>query len=499
MRRATKDGKDFAIKIVSRQQLAATAMTPQLKREVAIQKGLVHPNIVELRQVLRSPNKLYMVLELAGEGELYWEVQDNGPLSMGAAKKGLFQLADALLYCHERGVVHRDVKPENVLLHRGSIKLTDFGLSTSSDPAHAHAYGGLANLPDPKLLRTACGSPHYCAPEVRNTGSTGTYDGPKADAWSVGVVLFLMVNGSLPFHDEDPAELQRLVAVGAVVYPDDMPPKPREICERLLVRDVEARWSLDKVLDHPWLAKDSSLVRAVLPPVSLIFDTPNSNFISPVSTSPRISSSLTPTSPTPPTPELPPSPTLDTEVKPPPEGGWYTFGRRRDHLAPDRAVPREDALPPDDEGSLSELESSAEEVAEPSMFPLNPRRKSMLSVRRNNRGNVDADKLRVDPASKVARARSPRPSDAAGDATTSRPMSTPRPIKRAGTLRGLGAFMSYSSREAPVPVPDTAAPPPRSSEAATDATERRSSKRTRKVFFGKLFFRKADFSQQVPV
>jgi serine/threonine protein kinase len=264
VRRAEKGGASFAIKIVSRQQLADTAMTPQLKREVAIQKSLHHPNIVQLRQVLRSPNKLYMVLELASEGELYWAVQQNGPLTLLAARRALFQLTDAVVFCHHRGICHRDIKPENILLDRDhNIKLTDFGLSSSSDPAHAHAYGGVENLPDPRLLRTACGSPHYCAPEVRSPGKCGTYDGRKADAWSVGIVLFLMVNGFLPFHDDDPQVLQSLVESQPVVYPLTMPDQPRRICERLLERDPLRRWSLEKVLDHPWCKADLSLKRAV--------------------------------------------------------------------------------------------------------------------------------------------------------------------------------------------------------------------------------------------
>jgi serine/threonine protein kinase len=387
VRRATKDGREHAIKIVSREQLAATGMAPQLKREVAIQKSLNHPHIVELRQVLRSPNKLYLVLELAAKGELYWLIQRNGPLPLNLARRALFQLTDALLFGHTCGVIHRDVKPENILIGAdGSIKLTDFGLSTSGSAEHAHAYGGIDCLPDPRLLRTACGSPHYCAPEVRTPGARGSYDGFKADAWSVGVVLFLMLNGYLPFHNDDPLVLQSLVQSHPVDYPDSMPSQPRQICENLLQRDPAKRWSLDMVINHPFCKADPSLHRAVAIPPSLT---------STISFSPSPDPALQPTPDTsnrghnvPPSPyipcpsipsPLPPSPRQETlDV---PADGWYTFGSRPRRMSKRRAsrmVPRE-TVPefPGDDASFSEADIQTEEVP---VEDARPRHKSVLSA-----------------------------------------------------------------------------------------------------------------------
>lgn len=358
VRRATKDGAECAIKIVSRKQLALTSMTPQLKREVAIQKSLHHPNIVQLRQVLRSPNKLYMVLELAAEGELYWSIQRNGPLCLAVARKALFQLSDALLYCHERGIIHRDVKPENILLDcKRNIKLTDFGLSSSSDPSHAHAYGGVENLPDPRLLQTACGSPHYCAPEVRSPGPSGCYDGRKADSWSVGVVLFLMINGYLPFHHENPTVLQNLVENHPVAFPPTMPAQPREICEMLMCRDPARRWSLDQVLQHEWCRDDPTLKRAVQPHSVLTADDTEDNHIAHGESSLEKQKGNSSTAPE----------------------GWYMFGQNRVPDAPcPGTVPRETAAEFPEDGSFSDADSNAGSVR---LLSLKPRLKSMLTVR----------------------------------------------------------------------------------------------------------------------
>jgi serine/threonine protein kinase len=418
VRRATKDGREHAVKIVSREQLAATGMAPQLKREVAIQKSLSHPNIVELRQVLRSPNKLYLVLELASKGELYWLVQRNGPLPLNVARRALFQLADALLYGHESGVIHRDVKPENILFDaNGAIKLTDYGLSTSGSPDHAHAYGGVECLPDPRVLRTACGSPHYCAPEVRSPGPRGAYDGFKADSWSVGVVLFLMLNGYLPFHDDDPVVLQTLVESHPIVYPDSMPSQPRQICENLLQRDPALRWNLDMVINHPFCQADPSLHRAVVP-------VPTFNAVAnalPSETQGDMQTDYVESETLPgfgceskdlepqliPCPSPPSSnPHIQAESVSPPAEGWYTFGSRPRRLSMRRAsrvVPREEVPDyPGDDASFSEADMLTEEVP---CEEERPRRKSVLSVLSlgwpgkslPEREDVTRDDMREDP------------------------------------------------------------------------------------------------------
>ncbi len=176
-------GEQFAVKIVKKEVLEdETKANVDIKREIQIMKALDHTNIVALNDVLYSPKRVFMVMELVRGGELFESIVNNGRQDEATARKYFHQLIDAVHYCHHRGVYHRDLKPENLLLgENGELKITDFGFSAMKN------YGA-------HLLTTNCGSPHYCAPEVWN-GSQDGYDGRKNDAWSCGIILFVMLTG----------------------------------------------------------------------------------------------------------------------------------------------------------------------------------------------------------------------------------------------------------------------------------------------------------------
>lgn len=245
-------GEHYAVKIVKKDVLEDNATANvDIKREIAIMKALDHQNIVALNDVLYSPKRVFMVMELVRGGELFENIVKNGRQEEETARRYFHQLIDAVHYCHHRGVYHRDLKPENLLLgESGELKITDFGFSAMKD------YGA-------HLLHTNCGSPHYCAPEVWN-GEHNGYDGRKNDAWSCGIILYVMLTGKQPFFDEDEDALLDKVNAGVVEYPDHLTPSARDLMEHLLEKNPKRRYSLSKVKKHPWFAVGYDLEKDAL-------------------------------------------------------------------------------------------------------------------------------------------------------------------------------------------------------------------------------------------
>lgn len=233
-------GLEYAVKIVDtdvlKQDLPGNL---DIRREMSILRGLQHPNIVYLHEVMVSKARVYMVMDLATGGDFFQLIRSRGRLAEPLARKFFRQLVNAVAYCHENGVYHRDLKPENMLLTAtGDLKVTDFGFSAMKD------HGGV-------MLQTNCGSPHYCAPEVWN-GTQRGYDGEKADAFSVGVILYVLVSGGQPFYDVDEERLLQKVDKCEVNYPEWMSKDCIDLLSKMLVRDPRKRWSLKMVKRHGW-------------------------------------------------------------------------------------------------------------------------------------------------------------------------------------------------------------------------------------------------------
>jgi 5'-AMP-activated protein kinase catalytic alpha subunit len=224
------------------------------REERGFLRRLAHPHLVALRDVLASADKVYVVLEFVGGGDLFDRVAAEGPLPGADARRVAHQLADALAYCHAAGVAHRDLKPENVLLTRdGDAKLSDFGLGAlTRGPASPSAAPSAAAAPTPSfLLTTACGTPAFVAPEVLRGGG---YAGPPADMWSLGVTLAVAVTGRLPFDAPSLPALFRRVAVADYRLPRWTPAGAADLIGKLLVVDPAARLDAEGVLAHPWVA-----------------------------------------------------------------------------------------------------------------------------------------------------------------------------------------------------------------------------------------------------
>ncbi|XP_058203486.1 CBL-interacting serine/threonine-protein kinase 5-like isoform X1 [Rhododendron vialii] len=231
-----------AIKVISKDQVKKEGMMDQIQREISVMRLVRHPNVVEIKEVMATKTKIYFVMEYVKGGELFAKVA-RGRLREDSARKYFQQLIAAVDYCHSRGVSHRDLKPENLLLdENGDLKVSDFGLSALPEQQRIDG-----------LLHTQCGTPAYVAPEVlRKKG----YDGAKADIWSCGVVLFVLVAGFLPFQDENVMNMYKKVFKAEFDFPPWISPDARRLISKLLVADPHRRISIPAIMRVPWFRKN---------------------------------------------------------------------------------------------------------------------------------------------------------------------------------------------------------------------------------------------------
>ncbi|XP_078437541.1 CBL-interacting protein kinase 23-like isoform X1 [Wolffia australiana] len=234
-------GENFAIKILDKEKILKHKMIAQIKREIATMKLIRHPNVIRMQEVLASKTKIYIVLEYVTGGELFDRIS-NGRLKEDEARKYFQQLICAVDYCHSRGVFHRDLKPENLLLDsNGVLKVTDFGLSALPQ-----------QLREDGLLHTACGTPNYVAPEViKNKG----YDGAKADLWSCGVILFVLMAGYLPFDDSNLPSLYKKIFKAEFSSPPWFSSGAKKLIKRMLDPDPLTRITMAEVIENEWFKK----------------------------------------------------------------------------------------------------------------------------------------------------------------------------------------------------------------------------------------------------
>ncbi|XP_034916365.1 CBL-interacting serine/threonine-protein kinase 25 [Populus alba] len=237
-------GESVAIKVISKDQVKKEGMMEQIQREISVMRLVRHPNIVELKEVMATKTKIFFIMEYVRGGELFAKVA-KGRLKEEAARKYFQQLISAIDYCHSRGVYHRDLKPENLLLDEDeNLKISDFGLSALPEQFRQDG-----------LLHTQCGTPAYVAPEVlRKKG----YDGSKADIWSCGVILYVLLAGFLPFQDENVMKMYRKVFKAEYQFPPWFSTDSKRLISRLLVADPEKRITIPAIMRNHWFLKGFS-------------------------------------------------------------------------------------------------------------------------------------------------------------------------------------------------------------------------------------------------
>ncbi|XP_035986433.1 MAP/microtubule affinity-regulating kinase 3 isoform X2 [Fundulus heteroclitus] len=229
-------GREVAIKIIDKTQLNPTSLQ-KLFREVRIMKILNHPNIVKLFEVIETEKTLYLVMEYASGGEVFDYLVAHGRMKEKEARAKFRQIVSAVQYCHQKRIVHRDLKAENLLLDADmNIKIADFGFSNE------FTLGG--------KLDTFCGSPPYAAPELFQGKK---YDGPEVDVWSLGVILYTLVSGSLPFDGQNLKELRERVLRGKYRIPFYMSTDCENLLKRFLVLNPGKRGTLEQIMKDRWI------------------------------------------------------------------------------------------------------------------------------------------------------------------------------------------------------------------------------------------------------
>ncbi|XP_034715222.1 MAP/microtubule affinity-regulating kinase 3a isoform X3 [Etheostoma cragini] len=221
-------GREVAIKIIDKTQLNPNSLQ-KLFREVRIMKILNHPNIVKLFEVIETERTLYLVMEYASGGEVFDYLVAHGRMKEKEARAKFRQIVSAVQYCHQKHIVHRDLKAENLLLDADmNIKIADFGFSNEFTMGNK--------------LDTFCGSPPYAAPELFQGKK---YDGPEVDVWSLGVILYTLVSGSLPFDGQNLKELRERVLRGKYRIPFYMSTDCENLLKRFLVLNPAKRGTLE--------------------------------------------------------------------------------------------------------------------------------------------------------------------------------------------------------------------------------------------------------------
>nr|XP_057934975.1 serine/threonine-protein kinase SIK3 homolog isoform X3 [Doryrhamphus excisus] len=225
-----------AIKIVDKTQLDDENLK-KIFREVQIMKLLKHPHIIRLYQVMETERMIYLVTEYASGGEIFDHLVAHGRMAEKDARKKFKQIVAAVHFCHCRNIVHRDLKAENLLLdHNLNIKIADFGFSNLFSRG--------------QLLKTWCGSPPYAAPELFEGKE---YDGPKVDIWSLGVVLYVLVCGALPFDGSTLQNLRARVLSGKFRIPFFMSTDCEYLIRHMLVLEPSRRLSMEQICKNKWM------------------------------------------------------------------------------------------------------------------------------------------------------------------------------------------------------------------------------------------------------
>jgi serine/threonine protein kinase len=241
----TDTGERVAIKILDKEKIQKQNMGAQIKKEISIMKMVKNRHVVKLYEVLASRTKIFIVLELITGGELFDKIVAEGRFNEDMARFYFKQLCNGVRYCHSQGVCHRDLKPENLLLDEGGyLKISDFGLSA------LYTGTGEGDTSRTTLLHTTCGTPNYVAPEVLNDKG---YDGRAADVWSMGVILYVLLAGFLPFDEPHMSALFRKIQKAEFVYPSWFSTEIRALIDRVLIPDPTKRATLDEIMSDPWM------------------------------------------------------------------------------------------------------------------------------------------------------------------------------------------------------------------------------------------------------
>ena len=251
----TNSKAEFACKIVPKDRIMSKTGMEHFENEVRIMQKMTHPNIVHLIDLLQDKHNYYVIMDFCSCGELLDLIRQSKHLKEQEAKFIFMQICRALNYIHSFNIAHRDLKPENILLDEyGMVKVSDFGFAKF--------------IPQSNVLETPCGSPCYSSPECI---SGAPYDGKKSDIWSLGVILYAMVVGCLPWTKRNKNELFSQIKSGYYHVPNNISEHCKNLIERMLTVDPDKRITLPEIFDHPWVqdCKTFPIQKYFIPNVSI--------------------------------------------------------------------------------------------------------------------------------------------------------------------------------------------------------------------------------------
>ncbi|XP_039625892.1 NUAK family SNF1-like kinase 1 [Polypterus senegalus] len=229
-------GRVVAIKSIRKEKIKDEQDMVHIRREIEIMSSLQHPHIISIYEVFENKDKIVIVMEYASKGELYDYISERRRLTERETRHFFRQIVSAVHYCHKNGVVHRDLKLENILLDENcNIKLADFGLSNLYHKD--------------RLLQTFCGSPLYASPEIVNGRP---YHGPEVDSWALGVLLYTLVYGAMPFIGGDHKNLISQISSGEYREPTQSS-DARGLIRWMLMVNPDRRATIEDIANHWWV------------------------------------------------------------------------------------------------------------------------------------------------------------------------------------------------------------------------------------------------------
>ncbi|KAK3549588.1 hypothetical protein QTP86_005253 [Hemibagrus guttatus] len=246
--------RKVAVKIIDRTKAPADFLQKFLPREMDILFSLNHPHIVKTLKNFEIGAKLFIVMELGERGDLLEFIKTKGKLSEDLSKKMFRQVALAIKFIHDQDIVHRDLKCENLLLDKDfNVKLTDFGFSKRLEYVDGHMV----------LSDTFCGSTAYASPELLQNIP---YNPKMNDVWSMGVVLFIMLTGTMPFNDSNVRKMLAIQKKHVINFPKSVKDKYKDthsLISCMLDPDPGRRIDINRILEHPWLREDPKLAKVM--------------------------------------------------------------------------------------------------------------------------------------------------------------------------------------------------------------------------------------------
>ena len=244
--RNCQTNEPVACKAVDLRNIVNDSFWKHFKNELIVHSQIHHSAIAQVKDVLVDATHIYVMVEMCDGGDLGHFVQAHSGLSESQARHYFWRIMDAISYIHERGVAHRDIKLENILITSADeAKLTDFGLCK-------------IQTIDSPMMTTRCGTLAYVAPEILKGGEE-PYDGMKADIWSAGIVLYAMVANHLPWSEDESLppetlmqETTRQILEGDIALPN-VSWELQDLIGSMLIGDPEERPSASDVMQHPWM------------------------------------------------------------------------------------------------------------------------------------------------------------------------------------------------------------------------------------------------------